>query len=118
MPGDSAPKEQTVIGYHATNARAAASIRTFGFKCGLKGLAGGGIYFATSEGDAKRKSGHGSDIVLKCKLTLGRTLTLPYAGDPSMTLQTLNGMGFDSVKILRSGAEYVVYEPGRVSVVG
>ena len=56
--------------------------------------------------------------MLKCKLTLGRTLTLPYAGDPSMTLQTLNGMGFDSVKILRSGDEYVVYEPWRVSVVG
>ena len=114
---DSAPKEQTVIGYHATNARAAASIRTFGFKCGLTGLAGGGIYFATSEADAKRTSRHGSAVVLECELRLGRTLTLEREGDRSMTLHELNTMGFDSVKILRSGDEYVVYEPWRVSVV-
>ena len=117
LTGDSAPKEPTVIGYHATDARAAASIRTFGFKCGLTGLAGGGIYFATSEADAKRKSRHGSAVVLECELRLGRTLTLEREGDRSMTLHELNTMGFDSVKILRSGDEYVVYEPWRVSVV-
>jgi hypothetical protein len=33
-----------------------------------------------------------------------------------MTLHKLNGMGYDSVKILRNGDEYVVYEPSRVRV--
>ncbi len=105
---------QTVVGYHATSASAAASIRAGGFRCGSSGLAGGGIYFATSEDDARRKSNHGNDVVLMCQLTLGRTLTLDQHGDQSMTLHKLNGMGYDSVKILRNGDEYVVYEPSRV----
>jgi hypothetical protein len=105
---------QTVVGYHATNASAAASIRAGGFRCGCSGLAGGGIYFATSEHDARRKSNHGNDVVLVCELALGRTLTLDQDGDPSMTLHKLNGMGCDSVRILRNGDEYVVYEPSRV----
>jgi hypothetical protein len=121
LTGDSAPTaptEPTVIGYHATNAEAAASIiLTDRFKCGCKGLAGGGIYFATSAEHAARKSGHGDAVVLECELRLGRTLTLEREGDRSMTLHELNTMGFDSVKILRSGDEYVVYEPWRVSVV-
>ena len=95
---------QTVVGYHATSARAAASIRAGGFRCGSVGLAGGGIYFATSEHDASRKSNHGNDVVLMCQLTLGRTLTLDQHGDQSMTLQKLNARGYDSVKILRNGA--------------
>jgi hypothetical protein len=105
---------QTVVAYHATSTYAAASIRAGGFRCGSVGLAGGGIYFATSEHDASRKSNHGNDVVLMCQLTLGRTLTLDQNGDQSMTLQKLNGMGYDSVRILRNGDEYVVYEPSRV----
>ena len=105
---------QTVVAYHATSTYAAASIRAGGFRCGSVGLAGGGIYFATSEHDASRKSNHGNDVVLVCQLTLGRTLTLDQHGDQSMTLHKLNGMGYDSVRILRNGDEYVVYEPSRV----
>jgi hypothetical protein len=33
-----------------------------------------------------------------------------------MTLDKLNGKGYDSVKILRNGDEYAVYEPSRVRV--
>ena len=109
-------REQIVVGYHATSASAARSIRANGFRCGRKGLAGGAIYFATSEQHASRKSNHGNDVVLKCQVTLGRTLTLDKDGDPTMTLDELNGMGYDSVKILRNGDEYVVYEPSRVRV--
>jgi hypothetical protein len=105
-----------VVGYHATDAAAAASIRANGFRCGSSGLAGGGIYFATSAQDASRKSNHGKDVVLTCQLDLGRTLTLDQHGDPTMTLHKLNGMGYDSVKILRNGDEYAVYEPSRVRV--
>ena len=107
---------QSIVAYHATDAAAAVSIRANGFRCGSSGLAGGGIYFATSEQDASRKSNHGNDVVLTCQLTLGRTLTLDQHGDPTMTLHKLNGMGYDSVKILRNGDEYVVYEPSRVRV--
>ena len=106
----------TVVGYHATNASAARSIRANGFQCGRIGLAGGGIYFATSEQDASRKSNNGRDVVFKCQVTLGRTLTLDNDGNSTMTLDKLNGMGYDSVKILRNGDEYVVYEPSRVRV--
>ena len=109
-------REQIVVGYHATSASAARSIRANGFRCGRKGLAGGAIYFATSEQHASRKSNHGNDVVLKCQVTLGRTLTLDKDGDPTMTLDELNGMGYDSVKILRNGDEYAVYEPSRVRV--
>ena len=109
-------REQIVVGYHATSASAARSIRANGFRCGRKGLAGGAIYFATSEQHASRKSNHGNDVVLKCQVTLGRTLTLDEDGDPTMTLDKLNGKGYDSVKILRNGDEYAVYEPSRVRV--
>ena len=109
-------QDESIVGYHATNASAARSIRANGFRCGSKGLAGGAIYFATSEQHAKRKSNHGNDVVLKCQVTLGRTLTLDEDGDPTMTLDELNGKGYDSVKILRNGDEYAVYEPSRVRV--
>ena len=109
-------REQIVVGYHATSASAARSIRANGFRCGRKGLAGGAIYFATSEQHASRKSNNGHEVVLKCQVTLGRTLTLDEDGDPTMTLDKLNGKGYDSVKILRSGDEYAVYEPSRVRV--
>ena len=109
-------REQIIVGYHATNASAARSIRANGFQCGRYGLAGGAIYFATSEQDASRKSNNGNNVVLKCQVTLGRTLTLDKDGNSTMTLDKLNGMGYDSVKILRNGDEYVVYEPSRVRV--
>ena len=109
-------QEQIVVGYHATSASAARSIRANGFRCGRKGLAGGAIYFATSEQHASRKSNNGHEVVLKCQVTLGRTLTLDEDGDPTMTLDKLNGKGYDSVKILRTGDEYAVYEPSRVRV--
>ena len=109
-------REQIIVGYHATNASAAQKILANGFRCGRKGLAGGAIYFATSEQHASRKSSKGNDVVLKCQVTLGRTLTLDKDGDPTMTLDELNGMGYDSVKILRNGDEYAVYEPSRVCV--
>ncbi len=105
-----------VIGYHATNSAAAARISSCGFRCGTQGLAGGAIYFATSEADARRKSNNGHDVVLRCKLTMGRVCELDHNGCPSMTLQRLNEMGYDSVKIRRNGDEYAVYEPSRVRI--
>jgi hypothetical protein len=105
-----------VIGYHATNSAAAARIFRCGFRCGAKGLAGGAIYFATSEADARRKSKNGDDVVFRCELKMGQVCELDQ-GCPSMTPQMLKQMGYDSVKIhRRHGDEYVVYEPSRVHI--
>ncbi len=64
-PRSSRRPAQDMVGYHATNASAARKILANGFRCGSKGLAGGAIYFATSEQHASRKSNNGNDIVLK-----------------------------------------------------
>ncbi len=81
-------------------------------------MAGGAMYFAMSEADAKRKSNNGDDVVFRCELTMGRTLQLDHTGHPSMTLQKLSAMGYNSVKIHRNGDEYAVYEPYRVRILG
>lgn len=102
--------------YHATNANAAEKIKRNGFQCGRSGLAGGGIYFAENSTDAMRKSNNGAEAVLRCDVDLGRCKTLDSSGDSNLTLTRLNREGFDSVRIIRNGDEYVVYEAHRVRV--
>ena len=103
--------------FHQTDETIANIIlRTQQMKPGTKGLAGGGIYFATNEELTAHKA-HAHGVILKAYVSLGKILTLEADGDPSMTLRKLNGMGYDSVCIARkvsSGQEYVVYEPSRV----
>jgi len=103
--------------YHETD-RATADIilRTQQMKPGSSGLAGGGIYFATSPEHTGHKA-HKTGVILEATVALGKILTLDANGDPSMTLQKLKAMGFDSVCIARSvssGQEYVVYDPVQV----
>ena len=85
-------------------------------KPGSSGLAGGGIYFATSPEHTGHKA-HKTGVILEATVALGKILTLDANGDPSMTLQKLKAKGFDSVCIARSvssGQEYVVYDPVQV----
>jgi len=103
--------------YHCTSREHADSIKRYGFRCGSGGLAGGGIYFAESAGDASRKA-HNKGVVLECEVNLGKTWSLDFNGDSNMTLSRLNSMGYDSVLIPRNGIEYCIYEPHRVSVIG
>ena len=51
-------KQQPVIitGYHQTDKECAVSIIKNGFKCGTKGFAGAGIYFANSPQDTCGKA--------------------------------------------------------------
>ena len=99
--------------YHQTDAATANIIlRTQHMKPGSSGLAGGGIYFATSAEHTNHKA-HRHGVILKATVALGKILTLDH-GDGSMTLQKLKLMGYDSVMIPRAGKEYVVYEPSRV----
>ena len=103
--------------YHQTDAGTAEIIlRTQCMKPGSGGLAGGGIYFATTPELTGHKA-HRHGVILEATVALGKIHTLAANGDPTMTLQKLKSMGFDSVCIARavsSGHEYVVYDPGQV----
>lgn len=102
--------------FHCTSAENAASIARNGFRCGSSGLAGGGIYLAETEEDAKRKA-HQHGVVIKCEVDLGKVHKLGFDGDESLCLSRLKRMGCNSVSIARKGTEYCVYEPQRVAVV-
>ena len=110
-------KHAGTILYHQTSPQIAQLIlSTQQMKPGSQGLAGGGIYFATT----KELTGHKAlqkGVILEARVQLGRILTLESHGDPSMSLAKLKGKGFDSTCIARpvqSGHEYVVYDPAQV----
>jgi hypothetical protein len=106
--------------YHQTDfATANIIIQTQRMKPGSGGLAGGGIYFATTPELTAHKA-HKKGVILEATVALGRIHTLEAAGDPTMTLQKLNSLGYNSVCIARavsSGHEYVVYDPKQVSAI-
>ena len=106
--------------YHQTDfATANIIIQTQKMKPGSGGLAGGGIYFATTPELTAHKA-HKKGVILEATVALGRIYTLEAAGDPSMTLQKLKSLGYNSVCIARavsSGHEYVVYDPKQVSAI-
>jgi len=103
--------------YHQTDeATAGIILRTQEFKPGSKGLAGGGIYFATTEELTGHKA-RASGVILRAYVRLGKILTLDADGDTRMSLHKLRRQGYDSVCIARkvsSGHEYVVYDPAQV----
>ena len=106
--------------YHQTDSFTAnIIIQTQQMKPGSGGLAGGGIYFATTPELTAHKA-HKKGVILEATVALGRIHTLEAAGDPAMTLQKLNSLGYNSVCIARavsSGHEYVVYDPKQVSAI-
>ena len=105
-----------IDGFHQTDASAARSILSSDeMYPGSGGLAGGGIYFATSAELTEYKAQH-KGVVLRARVQLGRVKTLGPSGDHSMTGSRLLAEGYDSVKIMRSaGTEYVVYSSDQVS---
>jgi hypothetical protein len=116
----SSPSRRVVRLFHCTTVSNAAAIKSNGFKCGSRGIAGGGIYFAWSLEDAARKSHH-SGVVLECEVDIGRVHYAGFMGDPSLNLERLKESGYDSVLIPRNGdpgTEFCVYKPSRVRVVG
>ena len=102
--------------YHQTDHPTARIIlETQEMKPGSRGRAGCGIYFATTPELTGHKA-HKNGVILEVTVDLGRIHTL-VKRDPTMTLQKLKSMGFDSVCIARavsSGQEYVVYDPRQV----
>ncbi|CAJ1397917.1 unnamed protein product [Effrenium voratum] len=101
--------------YHNTSPdRAEAIVQSQRMYRGSDGLAGGGIYFAESEAEARRKA-HNHGAMLSATVRVGKVKVVHRSADASY-LQ-LRSEGYDSVKILGrdSGAEYVVYNYDQVT---
>jgi hypothetical protein len=103
--------------YHQTDeATAEIILKTQVMKPGSKGLAGGGIYFATTPELTGHKA-QSKGVILKAYVHIGKIKTLEANGDTSMTSDKLKKEGYDAVCIARkvsSGQEYVVYDPAQV----
>ena len=102
--------------YHQTDADSAAAIlASQTFKPGSVGSCGAAIYFAVCAKDTNHKA-QKRGVILKATIRLGRVKEVPPSGDATLTRQSLEAQGFDSVKFLRpGGTEYVVYHPKRIT---
>ena len=101
--------------YHETSEEAAERILSSQRMLrGQGGLAGGGIYFAESPAEARRKANQ-RGAMLKATVRVGRMKVVQRQG--STTFTQLVSEGYDSVKILGrdSGTEYVVYNCAQVT---
>lgn len=101
--------------YHQTDPETAKLIvDSQVFKPGEVGLAGGGIYFATSPEHTNHKA-RSRGTILRAKVKLGSVLELSKTGDRKMNLKKLLAQNKDSVLIRReNGIEYVVYVSDQV----
>ena len=108
--------------YHLTDQKAAYSILDSGYmRAGSDGLAGAGIYFATSVDHCRHKArkGRKEGIVLRCTVKLGNIKKISKYGQRGITFQSLLKEGYDSVLIPRdNGLEYVVYNEDQIKRVG
>jgi hypothetical protein len=102
--------------YHETSADFAYSIlRSQTFKCGDKGLVGGGIYFAESKADTRHKA-QNRGVILKARVNLGRIKTVQHGNESGVNARTVQKENFDSVRLNRyRGTEYCVYDSSRVT---
>ena len=101
--------------YHETSPEYADEIvRTQRMKRGSSGLAGGGIYFAESPEEARRKA-HSHGAMLQATVRLGNMKIVHRSSDEYY--RGLQSQGYDSVKLLDrpTGTEYVVYSWEQVS---
>ena len=87
---------------------------------GSDGWFGGGIYFASSVEACKRKSKHGSDVIIKAEVNMGTALVISDANRCSTkcTYSKLSGMGCNSIiaEGINSGTEYVVFNYSQVKI--
>jgi hypothetical protein len=98
--------------YHQTNEAAARKIlASQRFRPGSHGMAGPGIYFATSKNHTSHKT-TSSGVILQAQVQLGRIAFLDKHGDKSLTRAP---RGYDSVCIDRdNGQEFVIYDTNQV----
>ena len=102
----------TKILYHQTSTQIAEKILNSNKMIrGTSGLAGGGIYFATTPEHTDHKALQKGSI-LECEVALGNIYQTESYGDSSLSFRKLLSMNpsYDSVLIPRkNGYEYVVY---------
>ena len=83
---------------------------------GSTGLAGGGIYFATTPRHTNHKTLHQGPI-LECTVKLGNIYKTSFSGDSTLSFRKLINMtpAFDSVIIPRTNREeYVIYNKKQI----
>ena len=107
---------RTVTLYHQTGRYEAAMImQSQRMLRGSAGLAGGGIYFATSKSATDGKA-YRLGAYLKAEVKLGYIYRVGPGGDTSLSFERLQMAGYDSVRIDRpGGTEYVVYNHDQVT---
>ena len=109
-------------GWHRTDGATAGEIMKTEFRCGVHGMFGAAIYFATTPQDVRGKSKAGEGPVLRCRVRVDR-MYRPMRPCKDMTLAKLNAMGYDSVYAEPEPAsvsrpEFCVFEPWRCTVIG
>ena len=104
--------------FHQTNLEACRLIiESATMKRGSSGIAGGGIYFASSLQETMHKA-HQHGFVLQCRVQLGRVQKWPaHKIDTHATFRSLLQTGHDSVFIPRCGGdEHIVYNQDQVTL--
>jgi hypothetical protein len=105
----------TVVYHQTDEASASAILSSQSFNPGSAGECGAAIYFAENERDTNHKAWR-RGVILKATVRMGRVKTVDPSGNSSLTRQSLEAEGFDSVKFLSAGGtEYVVYNPKRIT---
>lgn len=108
---------EPMVLYHQTTPEIAEKIiESQEMKPGSVGMAGGGVYFATTPEDTHGKALR-TGRILECRVRLGRTKELGASGDASLDIvKLLNDESgpYDSVRIGRPRPEYVVYMSDQV----
>jgi len=104
--------------YHTTSWDAGQSILNHGFRIGVQGWCGGGIYFAESP-DATKGKAIGPDskqgFMIEAQVAVGRVKLMPSTCNRSMSGPELWATGFDSISFNPGdGEETVVYSVDRV----
>lgn len=103
---------------HQTGRQGARGIITSGrMNKGQSGIAAGGIYFATNGSDTMHKA-HWHGFLFTLRVRLGNVQEWSASKtDPTVTFQSLQSLGYDSVHIPRAGGdEYIVYHSDQVEL--
>merc|ERR1719436_1499426 len=103
----------TTVVYHQTSPASGKSILASGFDMGHAGtgIAGRGMYFATSLWATFKKAQH-RGFCIEARVYLGKPKEEPRHPESGLTLRSLNSECYDSVHIDRGykgGDEYVIY---------
>lgn len=107
-----------LIGFHQTTPQNAVLISQIGFIPGKRGMFGGGIYFARTVNVTHRKARKDRKGALIAALVDMGRMKIVERADNSITLQSLNNQGYDTVYATKgvdlNNDEFVVYESERI----